>query len=193
MKLCAKEEMYSKLSDNQLIALHKEGNMMVFEEICNRYGGLVKSICRQYFLVGGDFDDLLQEGFLGLLKAVNTYDGERQATFKTFAYTCISGNVKTAIKKACSKTNQPLNEAIPIEALRYFATENPEDEIIEDEGEEEFLKKLKTILSPFEYKVLSLWARGNSYAEISETTAKSVKSIDNAIQRIKKKLTENLK
>ena len=185
--------MFDNLSDNQLIALHKQGEIDAFAVICERYKLMIRSICRPYFLIGGDGEDLLQEGMLGLLKAVNTYDEKRQATFKTFAYTCISGNVKTAIKRAYSKTNQPLNTAIPIEALGYIATENPEDEIIEDEGADEFLKRVKEILSPFEFKVLSLWVSGNSYAEISSATAKTVKSIDNAIQRIKKKLTENLK
>ena len=185
--------MYNNLTDNQLIALHKEGDLLAFEIICERYSGLVKSICRQYFLVGGDFNDLSQEGFLGLWKAVNTYDDQRQASFKTFAYTCISGNIKTAIKKASSKTNQPLNTAIPIEALGFIATENPEDEIIEVEGAEEFRKSIKNVLSPFEFKVLTLWVGGNSYSDISVETDKSVKSIDNAIQRIKKKLSEILK
>lgn len=188
MKSFVKEEMDKILSDNELIALHKQGNVKAFEEIFARYTGLVKSICRSYYLLGGDFDDLLQEGFFGLVKAVNTFDEERQASFKTFAYLCVSSNVKTAVKKACSKANMVLTLAVPIHTLIGLQTENLEDEIIQSEGEGELEEKLKKLLSSFERKILKLWLGGLSYSEISTQTGKPVKSVDNAIQRIKKKL-----
>ena len=109
--------MIDNLTDNQLIALHRAGNLSAFEVVCDRYKGLVRSICRSYFLVGGDNDDLLQEGFLGLLKAVNTYDDSKNASFKTFANTCISANVKTAVRRYSNKSNKVLNESVSLTAL----------------------------------------------------------------------------
>lgn len=180
--------MGKNLSDNELIALHKQGNIKAFEEIFARYTGLVKSICRSYYLLGGDFDDLLQEGFFGLVKAVNTFDEDRQASFKTFAYLCVSANVKTAVKKACSRANMVLTSAVPIHTLIGLQTENLEDEIIQSEGAVELEEKLEKLLSSYERKILKLWLSGLSYGEISIQIGKTVKSVDNAIQRIKKKL-----
>lgn len=106
--------MYNELSDNRLIALYKEGDADAFAEICDRYRELVKGISRAYFLVGGDGDDLLQEGLLGLLKAVNAYDENGGASFPTFARLCVESNVKTAVKRSRNKGNVPLNDAVSI-------------------------------------------------------------------------------
>lgn len=181
--------MYSNLNDNQLIALHKEGDINAFEEISKRYKGMILSFSRSYFLIGGDGDDLFQEGFLGLFKAVNTYDETQGTSFKTFAYTCISNNIKTAVTKSQNKTNSPLNNAIPLENLSAVALSSPEETVIKSEDQKEFDKKLKGILSPLELKILKMWLDGLSYKQISESLGKEVKSVDNAIQRIKKKLT----
>ncbi|MBQ7373764.1 MAG: sigma-70 family RNA polymerase sigma factor [Clostridia bacterium] len=180
--------MFDNLTDNQLIALHKQGNLNAFERISERYKWLVKSVCRSYFLTGGDDDDLLQEGFLGLLKAVNTYDESKNTAFKTFAYTCISSNVKTAVRKDCNNSNKALNESVSLTAISFLETENLEDVIIEKEGKEETENEIKNLLSQLEYKIFRLWLGGHSYGEISEITGKTDKAVDNAIQRIKKKL-----
>lgn len=163
--------------------------MNAFEVICERYKWLVRSVCRSYFLLGGDNDDLLQEGFLGLLKAVNTYDESRNASFKTFATTCVLANVKTAVRKDSNKSNRVLNESVSLTALTFVETENIEDLIIEKVGREETENKIKQVLSPLEYQIFKLWLSGHSYEEIGKKTGKTDKSVDNAVQRIKKKFT----
>lgn len=190
LKLFAKEEMFKNLTDNQLIAQYKQGNIKVFEEIVKRYSGLVRSICRSYFLLDGEWDDLYQEGFLGLLKAVNTFSEDKVATFKTFAYTCISSSVKTAVRRSLNKSNMILNTAISLQDAYFLETENLEDAFISDESSIELVQKIKGVLSSFENKVLYFWLGGLSYEETALRLAKPVKSIDNAIQRIKKKVAQ---
>ena len=180
--------MNAKPTDNELIALYKKGDVVAFETIYDRYRNLIKAIVRPFFLVGGDSDDLIQEGFLGLLKAVNTYDESKLATFSSFAYTCISSSVKTAVKRDLSKKNLPLNSAISIEGLEIVSIDDPESQVIRSELSKELSQRLKSELSAFEFKILKLWLGGASYAEISEQIGKPAKSVDNAVQRIKKKL-----
>ena len=145
-------------TDEQLVELHKSGNAEAFAEICERYKELVKGISRAYFLVGGDRDDLLQEGLLGLLKAVNFYNAGGGASFKTFAHLCIESNVKSAVKKAYNKGNVPLNNSV-------------------SRG-----------LSANEKNILDLYLKGLSYAEIANEINGDVKKVDNALQRIRKKI-----
>ena len=184
--------MFDNLTDNQLIALHKQGDLNAFEVICERYKGLVRAICRSYFLLGGDNDDLLQEGFLGLLKAVNTYDEGKNTSFKTFASTCVSSNVKTAVRVDFKKSNKALNESVSLAEVCFVETENLEDVIIEKEKKTELENKIQSVLSKLEYDIFKLWLSGNSYEEIAGITGKSGKSVDNAVQRIKNKLKKNL-
>lgn len=135
--------MYNELSDNRLIALYKDGDADAFAEICDRYRELVKGISRAYFLVGGDGDDLLQEGLLGLLKAVNAYDENGGASFPTFARLCVESNVKTAVKRSRNKGNVPLNDAVSIfECLGVLAPDNPEDKVLVEEREENSRRNL---------------------------------------------------
>ena len=192
MKLFVKEEMFDNLSDNQLIALHKQGEIDAFAVICERYKLMIRSICRPYFLIGGDGEDLLQEGMLGLLKAVNTYNESKNTSFKTFAYTCISANVKTAVRLDSKKSNKALNESVSLAEVYFVETENLEDFVIEKVGSEEIEQKIKGLLSTLEYKIFKLWMVGLSYEEIGFQTGKTDKSVDNDIQRIKSKLKKNL-
>ncbi len=180
--------MCEKLTDNQLIALHKQGDLKAFDIICERYKWLIRSISRSYFLLGGDSDDLLQEGFLGLLKAVNTYDESKSASFKTFATICVLSTVKTAVRRDSNRSNKALNESVSLYSVAGVETDSLEDFIIEQEWKEEKESKIKDVLSPLEYKIFKLWLVGHSYGEISEITGKTDKAVDNAIQRIKKKL-----
>ena len=176
-------------TDEQLVELHKSGNADAFAAICERYKELVKGISRAYFLVGGDRDDLLQEGLLGLLKAVNTYNASVGATFKTFAYTCIENNVKSAVKKAYNKGNVPLNNSVSLsEGIEIFAPDNPEDKVLSDEREREFNTRLTRGLSSNEKIILDLYLKGLSYAEIADEINGDVKKVDNALQRIRKKI-----
>ena len=184
--------MFDNLSDNQLIALHKRGEIDAFAVICERYKLMVRSICRPYFLIGGDSEDLLQEGMLGLLKAVNTYDESKNTTFKTFAYTCVSSSIKTAVRFDSKKSNKALNESVSLAEVYFVETENLEDSIIEKVGSEEIEQKIKALLSALEYEIFKLWIVGHSYEEIGSFTNKTGKAVDNAIQRIKSKLKKNL-
>lgn len=183
----------SKNGVNRLIARYKSGDVDAFDKICEQFGNMVKSIARAYFLVGGDREDLLQEGFLGLLKAVNGYEEEHGIAFSTYAYTCILNNIKKAVRKANSKTNLLLSNAIPLETVTLINTKNPEDLMITTETGEEIKNEVKKLLSPFEYRVFELYLSGLSYKEIATETEKQTKSIDNALKRIKEKITENFK
>lgn len=183
--------MYENLPDNELIALHLQGDADAFPAILNRYKELIKSISRSYFLVGGDNDDLVQEGVLGLLKAVHAYDETKGASFRTFTYRCVSAAIKNAVKKSLSKGNMPLNDSVELtDELSIASPFNPEEMIIIGEEGSEFIGNVNAILSELEFKILKCYLAGMSYAEIGEKTGRSAKSADNALQRIKRKLTD---
>ncbi len=181
--------MYEKLSDNELIALHQSGDAEAFPVILERYKELVKSIARSYFLVGGDRDDLVQEGVLGLLKAVNTFDKERGASFKTFVYRCVSASIQNAVKKSLSKGNMPLNDSVELtDELKLVSPFNPEEILLIGERGRALNDGANAALSELEFKILRYYLAGMTYGEIGKLTGRSAKSADNALQRIKKKL-----
>ena len=182
-----------EFTDEQLIEIHKKGDHTVFEIIYARYKNMIRSLARGLFLVGGDNEDLMQEGVLGLLNAVNTFNGA--TSFSTYAYTCIKNSMLTAVNSAQSKRNTPLNTSVPIatqtdEFLNLYL--DPEDEIIGKESERELMQKITQGLSLFESTVLKLFLEGLSYVEIGEKLNKTAKSIDNALQRIKRKISNIL-
>ena len=182
-----------EFTDEQLIEMHKKGDHTVFEIIYARYKNMIRSLARGLFLVGGDNEDLMQEGVLGLLNAVNTFNGA--TSFSTYAYTCIKNSMLTAVNSAQSKRNTPLNTSVPIvtqtdEFLNLYL--DPEDEIIGKESERELMQKITQGLSLFESTVLKLFLEGLSYVEIGEKLNKTAKSIDNALQRIKRKISNIL-
>ena len=180
-------------SDEQLVELYKKGNPAVFENIYARYKSMIRSLARRFYLVGGDNEDLMQEGVIGLLNAINTYNGS--CLFSTYAYACIKNAMISAVNSAQSKKNGPLNRSVPItsqtdEFLNLYL--NPEDEIIGKENEKELMQKITAELSSFEITVLKLFLEGLSYLEIGEKLNKQPKSIDNALQRIKRKISNIL-
>lgn len=178
---------------NRLIEQYKSGDSDAFDKICDLFGNMVKSITRAYFLIGGDREDLIQEGFLGLLKAVNGYNESQKVSFTTYAYVCILNNVKKAIRKANSKSNLVLSNALSLDDVTVINTANPEDLIITSESGQELRMKIRNLLSTFEYRVFELYVSGTSYKEIATEVGKPLKSIDNAIKRIKTKITQNFK
>ncbi|MBR1866956.1 MAG: sigma-70 family RNA polymerase sigma factor [Clostridia bacterium] len=180
--------MYKDLSDAQLSALHKEGDQEAFGEIYVRYATLVRKLARGYFLLGGDSDDLAQEGLLGLLRAANTYDESKNASFKTYATTCILSKLKTAVRLYSSKGNEPLNFAEKVEGGDVVYPD-PEEIYIDVENGIEFENRLKESLSEMELKILNYYLNGMSYAEISRAIASPVKTVDNALHRAKKKIS----
>lgn len=180
-----------ELTDEKLVELYKGGDSNAFDELYVRYKYIIVAASRSFYLSGGDKDDILQEGFLGLLKAVDTYNGK--SSFKSYAFLCIRSKIITAIKNSYSNKNKPLQGYVSIYGcsteLNRLLGDDPEEKIINDEAASEFMAKVRKILSKFEIVVLNLYLDGLTYTEISKKLGKDSKCIDNALQRIKKKIS----
>ena len=187
---------YSKLSDEELVKLFRAGDDDVDEYLMAKYKPVVLKRARALYLEGGDRDDLLQEGMLGLYKALKEYDPARgEASFLTFATTCIRNQMYKAIAAANRKKNAFLNEAVSFSDLEGQEAElpsgkadNPEDLVIQQEAEELLYRKIKEVLSPMENEVLGLYLDGQSHKEIGLALGKNEKAVENALQRIRKKV-----
>lgn len=197
---------FSGLPENDIISMAKSGNDKAMTFIMEKYKSLVRQKTRPFFLSGGDKDDLVQEGMIGLYKAICDYLPEKEASFKTFAELCISRHIYSAIKISNRMKNQPLNTYISIYAPAFsvnnepdesdfmidqeleIAEGNPEDIIINRESAVFVHKQLFKGLSKMETQVLSRYLDGMTYQEIAADMDKTPKSIDNALQRIKNKL-----
>lgn len=185
------------LMDEQLCALSAAGNRMAEEILVARYHRLVRSCARPYFLAGGDNEDLLQEGMFGLLKAIREYDAARDASFYTFAGTCIRNRLYSVLKAASSGKHSPLNQSVPLnpsffDANPAFAQVDPEVLLIDREKAASLLQSTRKQLSEFEVKILGYYLDGLTCREIAETVGKSPKSVDNAVQRIRRKVARYL-
>ena len=191
---------YTLLSDNDLQELAVGGDALAEEQLAKRYSRLVRICARPYFLAGGDSEDLTQEGMLGLLSAIRRYDADSGATFKTFAETCIRNRIIQAVKTASRKKHDPLNDGV---SLEYILSEEsqprntvipetfrrvPEEQVLARESEKEFYSTFSRCLSNFETEVLFYYLDGLSYLQISESVGRTEKAIDNAVQRIRRKL-----
>ncbi|WAM32675.1 RNA polymerase sporulation sigma factor SigH [Caldicellulosiruptor naganoensis] len=193
--------MSNSCTDEELVKYSREGIKEATEVLLNRYQNLVKAKCRMYFLIGAEKDDIYQEGMIGLFKAVRDFDESKYPTFKLFAELCITRQVITAIKTASRQKHIPLNTYISLNKPVYEENDertlldtiansfisDPEEVMITKEEFENALNIITGCLRPFEYKVLNLYLEGRSYQEIAEMIHKDVKSIDNALQRVKKK------
>lgn len=178
--------------DEFLIMEAKNGNEDSLTKIVNEYSHLIKMCANKYFISGGDFEDIVQEGTIGLVKAIKGYRLDRETSFKTFAHLCITRQIITAIKKANSQKNQILNKSIKMsqEGERVagrFRTYSPEEICISLEKERGLKRYLETHLSRLEQQVFNLMLVGYSYREIAEKKKMDPKVVDNAIQRVKKK------
>ncbi len=186
---------FLSLDDEKLVALAKNGDEPANDALIARYTPFVRHLARPYFLAGGDAEDLVQEGLIGFLKAVRSFDPHCDVQFKPYAAVCIKSKLHSALKRALSKKQKPLNEYISLEAPffdEFVATSgDPVENIIVAESLEELSQTLDGILSDLEAKILHLYLEGRSYQEISSITGKSQKAVDNAIQRIRKKLVTN--
>lgn len=184
-------ENYSEHSEEKLVELYKNGDGAAFDELYARYKRIINAAARSYYLGGGDKDDLLQEGFLGLLKAADSYDGAR-GSFKTYAYVCIRSKIISAVKSAKSYKNKPLIDYVsiygPSTELQKLLSDDPEDKLIDGENSAEFIQAINKKLSKLEIIVLKLYLEGLSYAEIGARVGRDGKSVDNAMQRVKKKI-----
>jgi len=188
--------MYKNYSDEKLIKLVQKGETTAEDELISRYKNLVRNRARKYFLAGGETEDLIQEGMIGLYKAIRDYDETKNAAFFSFAYNCITKKIMTAIKKASRLKHMPLNVAVNLstfgikdenEKQAFVSDLSPEDIVIEKEDIEELQEWLNKILSKFECIVLNMYIEGLSYSEMSDKLKKSVKAIDNSLSRAKKK------
>ena len=194
---------YSVMTDEKLIELSRDGKDEVIDYLLDKYKGLVRRKARTMFLVGGDTDDLIQEGMIGLYKAVRDYDVRKEASLLTFANLCIDRQIYSAINASNRKKHSPLNSYISFPLLNFLNDNvtnelymdkqnvnhrNPEDLYIDRENVLHIEHMLEKELSAFEYEVLKMYIDGADYIEIAERMDKKPKSIDNAIQRIKKKV-----
>ena len=190
------------LTDEQLTSMAQEGSETAEELLIEKYKTLVKSKAKLYYIVGADSEDVIQEGMIGLFKAIRNFDKDKNASFKTFADVCINSQIITAIKKANRQKHQPLNESV---SLNWEIEEGDINNTIGDilraskENDPEALTLIKEVVSclnaydsgifsDFEWKVWNEKLKGTEYTEIAKRLNKSPKSIDNALQRIKKKV-----
>lgn len=181
----------SEYSDEKLCALAATGCRDAEEELVKRYLRPVRVCARPYFLAGGDSEDLIQEAMFGLLKAIREFDPGRDARFKTFAEVCIRNRIRSAITNATRSKYAPLNDSVPFEPPMLGVGLSLEEQYISREEDAELLANLEQRLSQLERKVLVFFLLGLSYQEISEQVGRSIKSVDNAVQRIRRKIADD--
>lgn len=200
------DKKYKSLSDEEIVFLAQNGDKRAAEFITAKYAPYVRNKSRAYFLVGGEVEDIMQEGLIGLYEAIQDYSDNKQATFKTFMDICVTRQIMTALKAASRQKHIPLNTYVSLnkplfqeetdrnfqDTLMTEKIEDPESLFIDVEKTIEINKEIERSLSDFEYKVLRLYLQGVSYVRIAKVLEKEEKAIDNAIQRIRKKLSKNL-
>lgn len=197
---------YDELADEDIVQLAQEGDQHAVEYLVDKYKNFVRAKARSYFLIGADREDIIQEGMIGLFKAIRDYKVDKLTSFRAFAELCITRQIITAIKTATRQKHIPLNSYVSLnkpiydeesdrtlmDILSTNKITNPEEIVI---SREEFLfieKKMGEILSSLEWKVLMAYLEGKSYQEIAVELKRHVKSIDNALQRVKRKLEKYL-
>ena len=199
------KEEYERYSDEELMMYLQDGEAGIMDFIMNKYKNLVKSKAKSMYILGADKDDLIQEGMIGLFKAVRDYDSGRDASFFTFADLCISRQMYTAVQASRRQKHIPLNTYISLYATAKENAENeedmalvnilalkseqsPEEMLIDKENVEQLEKTIEKELSNFEKQVLDLYLTGMRYTQIAKVLGRDEKSTDNALQRIKSKL-----
>lgn len=184
-----KDQKKTEYTDEALCAMAASGDRMAEECLVVRYQRQVRICARPYFLAGGDSEDMIQEAMFGLLKAIREFDARRDVTFRTFADVCIRNRIRSAVLNATRGKHTPLNNSVPFEQLTVGIENSPEELFISREEEAERLEKLYGRLSSLERQILSLFLSGLTYREIGEHVGRSAKSVDNAVQRIRRKVS----
>ena len=190
---------YASMEDGALLQLVARGDREAEEQLAVRYSRLVRMCARPFFLAGGDSEDLTQEGMFGLLRAIREYDPGTQVPFHAFAETCIRNRLLTAIRTATRQKHLPLNSGVSLEeilseeaspALPSETTFRriPEEMVLARESADELFHTFDRYLSRYEREIMSLFLQGASYREMAQATGRSEKSVDNAVQRIRRKL-----
>lgn len=199
---------YQNLADEQIIEQIKQGDEEALSYILEKYKNLVNIKVNKYFMIGAEKEDIAQEGMIGLFKAIKSYDSEKQNSFKSFANICIERQLITAIKSSNRQKHIPLNSYLSLNTAAYDNNEDDSVELIDTFNSNTIEDPLETImkqeyynevetavnknLSKFEKQVLDRYLKGESYVKIAEKLDSPVKSIDNAIQRIRKKAIKNM-
>ncbi len=186
--------LYESMTDAELLALSAAGDLQAEETLIRRYSRIIRSMARPFFLTGGDQEDLLQEGMLGLLSAIRSYDPGKNASFRTFAMLCIRRRLISALRESAGTQNVSLDDCLSLESSlfdelssRNDNTRGPEELLIDREEAQKRYQSLLQLLSAYEQSVLRCFLRGMSYREIAKTTNRSEKAVDNAVQRIRRK------
>ena len=184
---------YEKMTDTDLAALAAGGDADATDVLLARHKDTVRDIARKFFMLGGDQDDIIQEGMIGLFKAVRTFDPQGGASFKTYMGTCVRNQILNAIAAATAKKHVPLNSSESLDALAgatdHLASD-PEEQAIFAEAMRLILSDESKLLSSMEKQVARMLADGKGYREIAAALDRSPKSVDNTIQRIRRKLKE---
>ncbi|MDW0116730.1 RNA polymerase sporulation sigma factor SigH [Sporosarcina thermotolerans] len=197
---------FTKLSDEELIVRIQEGGTDALDFLITKYQPFVKMKARSYFMTGGDREDIIQEGMIGLYKAIRDFRMDRLSSFRAFAELCITRQIITAIKTATRQKHIPLNTSVSLDKPVYdeesdrtlldviggSVLDDPEDLMIHKEDFIQMEGEINKVLSELEKQVLSLYLEGQSYQEISDELNRQVKSVDNALQRIKRKLERHM-
>ncbi len=189
------------MKDEEIALLAQQGNGEALEYLLDKYKNFVRTKARSYFLIGADHEDIVQEGMIGLYKAIRDYRGDRQSSFRAFAELCVTRQIITAIKTATRQKHIPLNSYVSLNKPIYDDDDrtlldvisgetdaNPEDLLIRRESFSHIEERILGVLSPLEKEVLVCYLDGKTYQDISREIGRHVKSIDNALQRIKRKL-----
>ncbi len=193
---------YSERCDDELVEFCHQGDSYALDHLIRKYKNFVRAKSRSYFLIGADREDIVQEGMIGLYKAIRDYRPDRLASFRAFAELCITRQIITAIKTATRQKHQPLNSYVSLnkpiydeesdrtllDVLRGSKLTNPEDLFISKETYSLIENKITEMLSELEMNVLQEYLDGKSYQEIADHLDRHVKSVDNALQRVKRKL-----
>ena len=204
----ARSQAQAELEDNYLIALAKQGRSDAYDRIVKRYHGFVRLKASSYFLIGGDADDLIQEGLVGLYKAVRDFRTDRESSFRNFAELCITRQIITAVKTSTRNKHTPLNEYVLYsqtpaasggdgdptldELLPGPTVHDPVNQVISSEELHSLVTCLSSVLSELESSVLSLYLDGYSYEVVAEQLGCDAKTVDNALQRVKRKVGAHL-
>jgi RNA polymerase sporulation-specific sigma factor len=197
----------AELDDTYLVALAKRGGADAYERIVRRYRGFVRLKASSYFLLGGESEDLVQEGLVGLYKAIRDYRSDRESSFRNFAELCITRQIITAVKTASRNKHAPLNQYVSFaqtpaasgeadttleELLPGPGSEDPSERVIASEELRALVSCLSHVLSELESRVLTLYLDGHSYETIGERLECDTKTVDNALQRVKRKVADHL-
>ena len=201
------KEEYNNLDDNEVITKIKQGDKKALNYLLDKYTDVVSMKAGKYFIVGAEKEDIIQEGLIGLFKAIKSFNPEKQSSFKTFANLCIERQLQTAIKSSMRQKHMPLNSYLSLDISAYdesedtsllevFETENAAEDPLDIVTKKEYYNfvedRIEETLSDFEKQVLHRYTNGESYTQIAERLNAPVKSVDNAIQRIRKKTVKNI-